>query len=408
MDNNTSKYDNLTFKHLETLVDDDLSICNHLTKYDRPWLVNELVLFLSDDAYGVKCLTTDDAHRILNLASKFQSASWGLVFDMNNGLLDPEKVMQYTKQDRYCITASNGFRVCTQKEVDEAIVEYYGDELFEIENYPSNSLTEDEEKLMNLATWALTGRWKYFISAGYKVEYNKDKSLARNPVHYIMEIEDVLYQLCDKLDIGGEYEDLVEKTKAIKRLGKYKYPEYAQDEIKPTVPISFVITQVEKKMPFKKSSILWKCYYILKKNKGKSIKSFSTEDKKILRKGYIEITNPSNNVTKTDVEVARIKETKELCEKIRDAVNNGILPNTEFAIRIVTTLSSFDYTRCSEKQMNILLDASKKIDKIKDNEEENTRINEVVSSNNNSMVDFDEFGLAGLSDMLGQGVFGDE
>ena len=57
--------------------------------------------------------------------------------------------------------------------------------------------------------------------------------------------------------------------------------------------------------------------------------------------------------------------------------------------------------------MNVLLNTVKKIDNIKYNEEENTRINEVVN-NNNSMVDFDEFGLAGLSDMLGQGVFGDE
>ena len=405
---NEASFDDLTFNNLEGLIPfemyTDISIMA-TSSMEKPWLVNILLYTLSDSNPGLGINPVETIKEVAELLIRYYNDSWSAFFDISSGSFNIEKMVEFTQQDRFLIEAANGIRVATSAEVEEGIFKVSGDQVIELINEPTLKLEESEYKFINLFTWTVTGKWRYYIRAGYKCEYI-DNRLKEPEVRYITRISNVLFRMCELLRSDTYYASVVDKIKRIKKAGSYKYPSYASDEVHADEKFLFIVNQMNKIMPRNKTPLLYECSKILWANKSKSTSSYSTQDKVTLRKGYYYIKNPDKDTTahKSD-DAAIVAENKAMCDKIRKGVADGYLSDNEFAIKIVGTICRNGYRYCSEKQKNIILAAISKIDAIKAKQEQTQIIEKAMPKAEGAEINTPgEFSLASMSDLLGKGL----
>ena len=219
--------------------------------------------------------------------------------------------------------------------------------------------------------------------------------------------------MCELFEEDTYCDSVINKLKSIKKIGKYKYPSYADDEVNANLSVAFIVNQLPKMIPNWKTNNVFKCSNLLKKY-GSNISKMTTEDKLILRKGYFELKYPNifnNTVVEENTDASN--NLKDICDKIRKGAADGILSNNDFALKIAFTLSKSGYTKCSDKQLNVLNIALNKIDKAK---VKNARVEEVnrIISDANANKDNEEtssseeiFSIANMSNLLGKGLMGD-
>ena len=388
-----------TYNKVSELISDEniLNILDMDESY-RPWLTNELFATISDQCPSMSMFSNERVIKAAKIGTRFYNASFQLMMNMSMKKLDLETLMNFTQQDRYCINAVNGVRACTNKEVEEAIV-FMDDneEINTIFNNPSVKLDDKEVKLIRLLTWAMTGRWRYYIAAGYPNPY-VNGSLRYLPAHYIIDLEDHIELMCKRLD-EGKCDDVIDKIRRIRKLGKYKYTDYAADEVVADVPISYVINQVSKLMTKNRDTILKRCFY-LTKSYGFDLKKYSTEDRITMRKGYLILTNPEKSPL-TEEDKVNIEELKDIIAQIKKGVEARILKEDSIYNKIAFTIASNNYRFCSDKQKQVLLDGIKIIENHDKND--NTNFVKAIAGDTPGT---DGFGVSNLSSLLGAGGFG--
>lgn len=403
--------DNYTFYKLSEVIDSkrmkEIQIINSV-ETNRPWLVSLILYHLSDDNPNFSMYETTKVDELASLLIRYYNCSWNVFFDVANGSLDLEKLLQHTSQDRYLIEGDDWSRVATKKEVEEAIYEDYEDyrddnsySIVKLVNKPILKIEEKDVRFLNTLVWTFTGRWRYYIRAGFKCEYNGNK-LKEPEIKYVTNILNVLNRVCELLENPSYLDDIITNIKKIKKAGAYKYPEFANDEVIPREKVVFVVNQLSKLLPKNKSNIQYKAYKILSANKNTPISRYSTEDKLTIRQAYIET---KHGITGGEKEDKEIEEVKTLCDKIRQGSIDGIINYNDFAMKIVRTISANGYRRCSIKQKNILVEAVNRIEiKSKTNEQIET-VEKMTEANNTKDSTGGIFSIAGISDLLGRGMF---
>lgn len=384
------------------------------------WLVSELLWGLSDSNPGI---TMSQPEKIIDLGKiipRLHKALWIPEYDTANGL-DLNSMLKYTEQSRYVINAACGERVATTKEVDEAVYMHKDGNIVGIVNKPAVAMSNPEKAFLSLLTWALTGYWRHFKAVGLKIEFKPDGTPSECTASLVLKNYRVIERFCELLETDGYYSGLIDKLNKIKKLGKYKYPDFAQDEIKPDESIAFVVNQVDKLMPKYCKGVLVKARNIIGSHKKHKNEALTTEQKIILRQALIEIRNPGtfnevqqgtgNQSQATD----NSAEIKEMCDIIREGVADGLYSQNEFPIKIVSTLSKRNYRGCSEKQRKFLVEA---VNIISGRRKANGTIDKInkafekISGNIGNVekpeAKVDVFQLDGISDLLGKGLLSDE
>jgi hypothetical protein len=100
---------------------------------------------------------------------------------------------------------------------------------------------------------------------------------------------------------------------------------------------------------------------------------------------------------------SEIPEVKNICETLLNERYSGKINPKHFAYTIIETLRTKNYSQCSPKQLSILEDAMKHVNKSNDEtNEEPTENTEIISDNE---IDSS---LESLSNAIGQGLFEEE
>ena len=399
----TSTGNNLTFNKVYDLISGDASESQFRgisgSVMERPWIVDALLRGVSDINPFLTMYSEEQIKEMVVLVILCYYSMFNAFFSVSSGDVKLEELVKKTRQNRYTVNASNGKRVATSGEVSEGIYYVVNDYTVKLVDEPTLFLTEKEEKFIWMMTWALTGRWRYFIQAGYNVKY-ENGVLAEPEIKYIWSVRNVIYRMCELLTSSDMYPDIVEKLREIKKAGTYKYPDYADDEIHLTDGITFVVNQLNKMMPRYRSGVLAECSRIMYRNKSIAPSSYSTEEKMKLREGYYCLLHPDNSEESAKNDEF-IETNRKLCDKIREAVGDGLLENTDFAVKVATTITKNNYRFCSDKQRNVLVDAISRSDKARESKETKQKAEEASAG---TLADASSvFSIASISNMLGKG-----
>lgn len=393
----------LTFDMLGNIAstDDMLELSVMLnSSMEKPWIVNTMLYYLSDLNPNFSMYEPEIVINLLKFLIDYYNSSWSAFFDISSGDINLEKLIEYHTQHLYKVEAANGWRIATQNEVNEGIFQISGSHVIELKDEPKLKLEESEYKFINLFTWTVTGRWRYFKKSGLEIKFNSENKPTEPDIRYISRNLRVLNRMCELLKTDY-YSSVISKLKDIRKAGNYKYLAYADDEIQVEDKIGFVVNQVAKLMPKNKSPILYECSKILYKNKSKLISSYTVEEKITLRKGYYELKYPDIKLNDDKLDFETMDEIKSLCDRIRQGVGDGLLSDRDFSVKIVTTLTRSGYRRCSDKQKSVLISAIRRIEAV-----ENTRKQVEVENpvETNSTEEPAGFSLANMSDLLGRGM----
>ena len=153
-------------------------------------------------------------------------------------------------------------------------------------------------------------------------------------------------------------------------------------------------------MPRYRSGVLAECSRIMYRNKSIAPSSYSTEEKMKLREGYHCLLHPDNSEESAKNDEF-IETNRKLCDKIREAVGDGLLENTDFAVKVATTITKNNYRFCSDKQRNVLVDAISRSDKARESKETKQKAEEASAG---TLADASSvFSIASISNMLGKG-----
>ena len=220
-----TEYTDYTFNNLSNIIasSDRLQDVESINAYgvNRAWLTDVLLQSLSDSNPCLTGYSNDSIDNIINLLIDFYNSSWDAYFDIASGDVDIEKLLNYTRQDRYTIQAADGIRVATKKEVEEGIYQLYEDSfnngVIQLINQPTIALEDSEVKFLLTFTWAVTGRWRYYKRAGFNCEYSGNQ-LKEPEIKYVMSISKVLFRMCELLRDKEYYSHILDTVKQIKRL----------------------------------------------------------------------------------------------------------------------------------------------------------------------------------------------
>lgn len=216
-------------------------------------------------------------------------------------------------------------------------------------------LDQKEGILICILCWALTGKKQYFVSAGYMYKDNYECS----DIDMVFKCKNTLLEALEWFEEGNFDTAATTVTKFINS-GGIQYLECSEDEDTDFVDIQEVIQYLLKECPEKSTNSLYRVAYdIVSKAKKRNRIVLSEKQIALIRKAYDMMTGriePKNN---SDAEVQEIKD---LCLKVSAAENLGLIKANAFVLKIVGTLKEKNYSRASEKQINIIKEALSKVE----------------------------------------------
>lgn len=341
---------------------------------------SELITFasnyLSDTNISVHNISSEmkiDLVKLIN--SYYDSCSDLILFDD----IDLEKLFNASVEDIYYVNASDGLRVATVKEVENGVLG-----LTIMKNY---TIGVDKHRLLALLLWTITGNVKYFRSAGFDYEHK-----IINNINYGMikiayaELQDMIKWVSSK-----NFKDDTIKLKSVIKRGKYKYPDFAYDEIKANMTVKQLMYYLGKNLPRKSDdkNVKRAWHLILSVQNGRKYK-LSPMDISLLRS----LSANLNSLNRTNDKLKRE------CEEILKAGQDGIISTNSFVFKIINTLKANEYKKVSTKQYNIIKDALDRIQSAKQNQKiTESRIDELDDTDED-----DDLSLVAISDNLGNGV----
>ena len=310
---------------------------------------------------------SDDTRYKLVLALKTHFDTVWFIVNVNNAKID--RLINGMYEDVYYINAYNGIRVATQSEVENGVVS-----LIEKRKWVLGERGEEIYKQFNIMMWSVTGRLKYYSAAGLHYTWGDD-----GPVETYFQLlsksTPIMKELYAMLREEGEFDRIVALlNKSIKK-GKFKYPNFAVDEVKVDLSVRQLIFNADK--------ILWGYEHAFNSKKlltriKKDSKFKPTPlDISKLREDYQKATSVSFKGVEQktdDVLDSRQLDVKNKCEIIEKAIKDGKLKEDDFGGKVAETLKKNNYRYCSNKQYDILISTTNKLDTTEDRGKKDSKI----------------------------------
>ena len=374
----------MEFKYLEKLTDDTagLTFIKNAAgdNFDRPGLISKILEIINDGSPYLSHISQDKVLSLFRLAKESFETCFSAYLDFTTGGVKLEHMLKSGESTVYYIDAPDGNRVATINEVNNGVEE--------LTPVTTNHLGEDVTKNLNLLLWTFTGQLRYYKKAGLTYTY-KDGKLEETPLQLIMQAGMALRQLIDWMKTPADYERALRVLALSKKQGKYKYPNFAPDEIQATISIkqiqylckSGIVGRGATETQAEVKRLLFK----IDKDRYKPL----PHEIALMRRAYTEI---QNGIVHNPGEKLN-DELEELCSKLEKGAESGLIAPDHFAFKVIGTVRHT--LRCSDKQLKILRDAERLMDK--------SVIKEVKKQ------DEDDSGADELMNMynaLGQGVLG--
>lgn len=334
-------------------------------KIEKTDLMKNILNIISDQT-PYSNLSDDTRHKLVLALKTHFDCVWVLI-NVNNTNVD--RLIKGMYEDVYYIKAYNGIRVATQSEVENGVVS-----LIEKRDWKLGEQGEEIYKQFNIMMWSITGRLRYYTAAGLKYTWDKETGLVETYLQLLSRSTPVMNSLYDLLKDNNKYDSIVSAINKSIRRGKFKYPNFAVDEVKTNLS--------SKQLIFNANKVLWNYAddfseskrLLMRIKKDNRFKPTPLDISK-LREDYETATSVSyqskNKKTNKDNLTDKQLDVKTKCELIEQAVKDGKLSSSDWGNKIATTLKKHKYRFCSDKQYRIINDT---VSKLEEKPKENTRV----------------------------------
>ena len=334
-------------------------------KIEKTDLMKNILNIISDQT-PYSNLSDDTRHKLVLALKTHFDCVWVLI-NVNNTNVD--RLIKGMYEDVYYINAYNGIRVATQSEVENGVVS-----LIEKRDWKLGEQGEEIYKQFNIMMWSITGRLRYYTAAGLKYTWDKETGLVETYLQLLSRSTPVMNSLYDLLKDNNKYDSIVSAINKSIRRGKFKYPNFAVDEVKTNLSA--------KQLIFNANKVLWNYAddfseskrLLMRIKKDNRFKPTPLDISK-LREDYEKATSVSyqskNKKTNKDKLTDKQLDVKTKCELIEQAVKDGKLSSSDWGNKIATTLKKHKYRFCSDKQYRIINDT---VSKLEEKPKENTRV----------------------------------
>lgn len=334
-------------------------------KIEKTDLMKNILNIISDQT-PYSNLSDDTRHKLVLALKTHFDCVWVLI-NVNNTNVD--RLIKGMYEDVYYINAYNGIRVATQSEVENGVVS-----LIEKRDWKLGEQGEEIYKQFNIMMWSITGRLRYYTAAGLKYTWDKETGLVETYLQLLSRSTPVMNSLYDLLKDNNKYDSIVSAINKSIRRGKFKYPNFAVDEVKTNLS--------SKQLIFNANKVLWNYEddfseskrLLMRIKKDNRFKPTPLDISK-LREDYETATSVSyqskNKKTNKDNLTDKQLDVKTKCELIEQAVKDGKLSSSDWGNKIATTLKKHKYRFCSDKQYRIINDT---VSKLEEKPKENTRV----------------------------------
>lgn len=305
-------------------------------------MLNDLKDFLADSNFAL--VTVPDRHKIalVSLMIKYYSICGVWLIGKN----DLDKLLECGKIVIYKIDAPLGLRVATISEVKNGVRG-----LLPTYTYP---IGYDKYKLLCLLMWTITGLRKYYAEAGFKCRYGPDGKCIDTIYDMIFRCADSLEKLFEWHMNKEEFDADMIKLRSLIKHKEYQYPQFARDEVKEDLTVKQLLYYLENNVPKKSGNVKYnKALYLLISRKQYN-RELTPGDISFLREVYHEL---QEDIAAQSAREAKRLKLKEECEQLLTAREQGLVPYDHFAFKIISTLKRNNYSKCSNKQYEIIRDA---------------------------------------------------
>lgn len=340
----------MKFERLESLIGEEdkqvLAIVNSvkLDILEFPYIVSETVRLLDDDCVLNKQISDYNMKALARLLKMYSMDCWD-IFMVGDNL---SSLLKSGRVEIYYVEAARGTRRATEGEIEQGVKELTMEYA-----YPAG---EKEYKMLNLLNWTFTGKNRYFVDAGYKLNYSKDGSVLQTSYQLIEMAANDIMDMFKWISVHDNYEGAIKKIKKFKNGKKYRHASYAEDEIEADINIKQLLHTMDKSMP-RGSSVpeYRKAISLVIKSKRYKLEPIEIS---FLRKVYDIYTKDVAQRAEMDkADNAVRQKLKEDCEYLLSQRYSGKISDQHFAYKIIETLKKSDYKKCSAKQKMILDDA---------------------------------------------------
>lgn len=362
---------------------------------DLPYLMLESLKMLSDESTMFNIIKDSNKVALCNMIRDYFFSDCYVDY-MNN--VDYSKIIEYGKLIMYKVYAEDGLRNATVNEISQGVHNLTGEEVYQVE--------EKEYKLLCLLQWTLTGKSYIFRKAGYKLEYDDNGKPKTLFYDMVVMCANEIKELFSWVHSDG-FEVCVKRLKKLAKSRGYKYATYAKDEIIEDIPIKQLFINIKERFPRRSDDKDYRkaLAIVLKTN----IKYAAPLDIAFLRNVYERFTIEQRGLNARQIE--QISGLKQDCERLLKEQFSGKIKSDHYAYRIISTLKSTGYSRCSPKQLKIIEDAKRIIQRYDEAEEiDNDVLDRKGKAGNETRViseDEIDISLAALSNAMGDGLFED-
>lgn len=333
-----------------------------ISEIEVPYLMQEILKLLDDEHAESRLVSDNDLVVLAYMFSEYKAKC----FSQFDYITKNPKLIDYARYLAYKVEADNGIRFATKNEVEdgvECLLKYY--------IYPAG---EEAATQLYMLYWTVYGKPYQFRGAGYKLEYNDKGEVVTSSYQMIQMAYRGIKDVIDWVTEEKGYNLALKKIKKFKSNGGYKYATYEKDEIRENITVKQLIKTLEQHVPRKSDNTdyrraLW--IILSHKSNGTSPTPLEISELRRIYKIYCDDFRKNGIVGVNE-------ELKELCNRIENGVVQKLLSPTHFLLKIVSTIKKYGYTRCSQKQLNILKEAEGIITK-KSQETNQTVVSSVIT-----------------------------
>lgn len=378
----------MSYSILSRLLTDpnDLKFLNNLTsgRLQLPYLLETTLMYMNDNNSRI---SDQNRESLFKLTKTYFNACFVAYIDQSSATSRLEKLIEGAHSTVYYTTTPYMDRVATENEVNNGIAELRAD--------VTNNISEEVERYLNLLMWTFSGLVRYYIRAGFKATY-QDNRLIETPYQLIQASALCLKDMVAWMSEPGNYDKTITILREAIKAGKsYRYPTFATDEITPDISAKQIIYLCDTKIRGNGATeTQFNALNIIRRHKKNARIKLKPFEIATLRRAYAEIQDEIVDPEGEELDPV----VGELCEEIDRALEDGIISSNEFALKIVKTVRQ--RIRCSDKQLNILMETKSKIDK-KRAEIESSDFGDIT---NKATKNTESSELLGISDALGSGV----
>lgn len=345
-------------------------------RLDRPYLIDAILRIIQDESNYSTVLTDDKILTLFRLCKEYFNNCFSVFLDVSMGGVRLDTLLGYSTSIIYRTDAPMGIRISTENEVKDGIMELIPD--------VTHNIDEKTEKLLYLLLWTISGRARYYKSAGLQCTFT-DGRLNETEMQLIYRAGNLLRELVDWISEISEYERAIATLKLAKKNSKYSYPKYAKDEIRADNSIKqaefLCKTRLFGKSLTDDQSEARKIVFKIEKNNYKPL----PHEMALLRRVAKDLQeNLSVNMENDDLPPDLL----EICNRFDAAEEKGYIRSDDFAFKIISSIRR--YKKCSPKQMAVLKRAEETI-------ANNIKLEEKAASGNTDNSESD--GAGELMDM---------